>query len=397
MFERIYIRRENVRPDNVVWGRIAEALLFYEKVVVECSPAWLANAAPQVGYEVLEELISEFGLQMVLSKTMLGVSTIRRVSTNPQDLRPPMHGFHYISKVGAEGKNSESNAEFIERIAKSENEKRLLRLCEIRETPFPETKDDPLKFAVSDFSRRNISSEDFKIIIESIAPAFRIPDDFFLHGKQASSDGHFFIASNLILSELRGALAISRETPIGFADLMSMYLQARVQMSSCALFGCDFDADDIVWQFFSSRIKEVVQKVTRNQEEIQLFQKEAFPGGREISDAINYGHRSMKDFLPVLEGAKRFKKFLQQIEGDRTLMSDYIAAISSSGWLETMRAKYARFAVFTGGGLIIDSLGGGGLAGLGLTAFETLLLDKIVHKWKPNQFVDDTVRPFLSY
>jgi hypothetical protein len=65
-----------------------------------------------------------------------------------------------------------------------------------------------------------------------------------------------------------------------------------------------------------------------------------------------------------------------------------------------MPAKHARFATFTGGGLIIDSLGGGGLgtlAGLGLSAFDMYLLEKIVHKWKPTQFVDDTVRPFLSY
>ena len=391
MFEKIYIRREDARPDNVAWGRVAEALLFYETVVLECSTDWLSNAAPKVGYEVLEELISNFGLKLVVSKAFLGVST------NTQGLRPPTYGFHYLALIGPERENPESDAEFIERIAKSDDEKRLLRLCEIRETPFPSTKNDPLQFAVNDFSRRNISSEDFKIIIESIAPTFRTPDDFYLYGKQATSDGQFLLHSNLKLSELRRALAISRETPIGFADLMSMYLQARVQMSSCALFGCDFDADDIVWQFFSSRLKEIVQKVEKNKDEIHLFQREEFHGGRKISETIDFGHRSMKEFLLVLEAAKKFKQFLNQLDGNRRLTSDYIASISSSSWLEKMPAKLARFATFTGGGHIIDSLGGGGLANLALSAFETFLLDKIVNKWKPNQFVDDTVRPFLSY
>jgi len=394
MFEKIYIRREDARPENVVWGRVAEALLFYEAVVLECSTGWLSDAAPKIGYKVLEELINKFGLKLVVSKAMLGVST------NTQGLRPPTYGFHHFSLVEPERKNNESDAEFIERIAKSDDEKRLLRLCEIRETPFPATKDNPLQFVVNDFSRRNISSEDFKIIIQSIAPALRIPEDFYLYGKQATTDGQFLLASNLKLSELRGALAISRETPIGFADLMSMYLQARTQMTSCALYGCDFDADDLVWRLFSSRMKEVVEKVLKSQENIQLFQKNAFPGGRRISEAIDHGHRSMKEFLPVLEEAKKFKQFLYQLEGDRTLTSDYIASISSSGLLEQMPAKLVRFATFTGGGLIIDSLGAGGLgtlAGLGLSAFDMLALDKIVHKWKPTQFVDDTVRPFLSY
>jgi len=394
MFEKIYIQRKDENPEKLVWGRVAEALLFYETVVLECSPGWLSDAAPKVGYEVLEELISNFGLKLVVSKASLGVFT------NTREFQPPTYGFHYYSLVGPGGKNNESNAEFIERIAKNDDEKRLLRLCEIHEIPFSITKDDPLQFAVNDFSRRNISSEDFKIIIESIAPAFRIPEDFYLNGTKPSSNGQFLLQSNLKLSALRDALATPRETLLGFEDLMSMYLQARTQMTSCAVYGCDFDADDLVWRLFSSRLKEVVQKVEKNKDGIQLFQKEEFHGGRKISETIDFGHRSMKDFLPVLEGAKRFKRFLHELDGDRSLIGNYIASISSSGWLEKMPVKLARFATFTGGGLIIDSLGGGGLgtlAGLGLSASETFLLDKIVNKWKPNQFVDDTVRPFLSY
>lgn len=138
MLEKIYIRREDARPENVAWGRMAEALLFYETVVLECSPGWLSNAAPKIGYKVLEELITNFGLKLVVSKALLGVST------NTQGLRPPTYGFIYFSLVGAEGKNNESDAEFIERIAKNDDEKSLLRLCEIRETPFPATKDNPL-------------------------------------------------------------------------------------------------------------------------------------------------------------------------------------------------------------------------------------------------------------
>ena len=42
MFKKIYIRREDARPENVVWGRVAEALLFYEAVVLECSTGWLS-------------------------------------------------------------------------------------------------------------------------------------------------------------------------------------------------------------------------------------------------------------------------------------------------------------------------------------------------------------------
>jgi hypothetical protein len=56
MFERIYIRREDASPRNVVWGRIAEALLFYETVVLECSTDWLSNAAPKVEFPVLVSL-----------------------------------------------------------------------------------------------------------------------------------------------------------------------------------------------------------------------------------------------------------------------------------------------------------------------------------------------------
>ncbi len=336
----------------------------------------------------------KFGLRVVLSKAFLGVST------NRQGFKPPTHGFHLLSLVREGAQKNESDVEFIDRVARSDDEKRLFRLCEIREAPFPITKDSPLQFVASDFSKRNISSEDFKIIIQTIAPAFKVPEDFYFYGKQVTRDGQFSLQSNLNLQELRRVLVVPRETPIGFADLMALYLHARTQMASCALHGCDFDADEMVSRVFRSRLNEVVQKVAKSQDGIQLFQENTFPDGRRISEAIDHGHRSMKDFLLVLEKAKKFKKFLHQIQGDPSLIREYIASNSSAGWLENLPAKHARFVLFTGGGFLFDILGGAGvgtLAALGLSAFDTYLLEKIVRNWRPNQFVDDSVRPFLSY
>lgn len=58
-----------------------------------------------------------------------------------------------------------------------------------------------------------------------------------------------------------------------------------------------------------------------------------------------------------------------------------------------------RWSLFTGAGLLLDALYGGGLgtaSGLALSAGDAFLLDKLVKGWKPNQFIDNTLQEFVD-
>jgi len=65
-----------------------------------------------------------------------------------------------------------------------------------------------------------------------------------------------------------------------------------------------------------------------------------------------------------------------------------------------MPIKKVRFVIFERLGQAIDMLGAGGLgtvAGTVLAAADNFLLDKILNReWKPNQFIDKTLKPKLK-
>jgi len=55
--------------------------------------------------------------------------------------------------------------------------------------------------------------------------------------------------------------------------------------------------------------------------------------------------------------------------------------------------------LFTGAGIGIDALGAGGIGtsiGVALSAADQFLLDRLIKGWKPNQFIEDELRGFVS-
>lgn len=67
---------------------------------------------------------------------------------------------------------------------------------------------------------------------------------------------------------------------------------------------------------------------------------------------------------------------------------------------DKLPTKTARFMIFEGIGITLDLLGAGGIGttiATGLSFADSFLLDKMINrKWKPNQFIDNTLKPAIS-
>ena len=68
--------------------------------------------------------------------------------------------------------------------------------------------------------------------------------------------------------------------------------------------------------------------------------------------------------------------------------------------MDKLPTKGFRWLLFTGLGLGADLFGAGGLGkaiGVGIGAVDTFLLDSTLHKgWRPNQFVESSLIPFVE-
>lgn len=103
--------------------------------------------------------------------------------------------------------------------------------------------------------------------------------------------------------------------------------------------------------------------------------------------------------LNILPKSKQFHEWLQSQHPDQDVIKTYFQDVIRTTWVDRLPAKSVRWILFTAAGIGADALGAGGLgtmAGIGLSAADTFVLDKILKGWKPNQFVDNSLRQFIS-
>jgi hypothetical protein len=107
--------------------------------------------------------------------------------------------------------------------------------------------------------------------------------------------------------------------------------------------------------------------------------------------------KSFDDLLKLLDKAAKFKAWLKNQKPDENLCKNYLREVTASTWIEKLPAKSLRWTLFTGAGLAADSVGAGGIGtaiGVGVSAADAFLLDKIIKGWKPNHFVNEHLTNF---
>jgi hypothetical protein len=145
---------------------------------------------------------------------------------------------------------------------------------------------------------------------------------------------------------------------------------------------------------------DLLRKRDKQCNEIDLFQSMVFPNSRSIREAINSGDRNFSEFLALLDKASQFKKFLAAQNPERDLFDAYYMELRKESWVDKLPSKSTRIVISNGLALAADSLfptgGISTLLGLGYSAFDSFLLDKLLKGWRPNQFIEDQLVPFVS-
>ncbi len=179
--------------------------------------------------------------------------------------------------------------------------------------------------------------------------------------------------------------------------LLGFFLHAKAN----AYFAADYMAEIVSSPISSSIINmSLSQILLKRENNLEMFQKIHLDNARAVREAINSGERSFADFLKLLHRADRFKAWLRNGNPDGLLLEEYYRAATSESWIDRLPTKSVKFVFTALGGAAADLLlptGGLGTAvGAGLGAINSLLLDRLLKGWKPNQFVEGELHEFIS-
>jgi hypothetical protein len=375
-------------------GAIAEALLFYQNIRVVIEHGTLVSFARDGSLSEVLALVKEKRIQAVHCDE--AVATI----TNSHGVSQA-HDFGVLKLFGHEGVKGRNRAERIEISLQSNglSPRKAKALSQAFVDAIPAKsflKDDYLKGGILNAARtdakdRNTLHGLLRAGLAAVPGGYDAGDS--LEADYILSDLGYFLFTNIdykAVNERRASMAPAHE-PLTQAYLFNLILESRVDMHLAAYYGGDFITTTANSALVKWRQSHLLERTDRNREALDQFSELVLADVPRIRDVIDSGERSFGDFMKVMDKAQKFKAWLTDANPDQKLVTQYIDALKSDTWADKAPVKVFRylFSLATG----YTDPAGGILSG----AADAFLLDRFVKGWQPNHFVDDRLKPFLSF
>lgn len=402
LFERAIYRRSDQRSGfHVDAGQLAEAILYYGEVELLLDQANLGQLLDAIGHDALVRLVKLQSVRATLVSDNLATGTTTQGfqshsfvifslagdSPRPRKLSKEERVREiYKRKLGSDFR-TRKNADFLSQFLHEDSFDRGLAGKDLIESA---------RLAVFD---PVFMAETARIVFQELIPTIVLPKNLYV--RTHDFDGNFVVDTNIDFNQVSSEWSKYWPSEIGppsVASLLTEVLEAKAGLGLAAQKGADLFHTTIASRIVGNDLNRITRSSARFKEESLKF-NEYFLSGRSIAKAINSGERTFLEFLDVLEQAEKFKKWVVGLEDDQTLAHEYFNEVSNRGWLEKLPSKSMRYLVFSGAGVALSAVASplvGTTSGLILSAIDTFMVDRILGGWKPNQFVDDKVKPFVG-
>jgi hypothetical protein len=390
MFGSITIHLGGSDPPD--FGLLAESLLFYGHVTLVVNSGHLKTLLRVCGYEVIRDLFQQGALSINYLENGVGVRT--------HDIGHPneRHDFivYDVARLHLQNCLPETLRELIGKDGKArrvaENLKRNISTCSYT----PAAND----LNVGDIATGSHVKTAIARTVRYLAPEYRLPDPFVF---DVIRDGPYLrVSTNLDLSAVNSEnhrRVDPQQSIVTVAYLLSIIHQATADLQMAASSDSEMALSPINMLVANVRLDDVFRARLRSEEALQLFQDFAFDDARAIREAINERHRNMAEVAALVAGAEKFKKWVNGQPENADLRKAYLSEVSKLGWSENLPRKTVRWAIFTATGVALSALttpAVGLTTGAALNAVDYFLVDKLTEGWKPNQFVEGTLKEFLA-
>ena len=399
MFERLSVRAHNaLSPDAPLdLGALVEGLLFYGNTEVVLNPASIKQIAKFWSPEGLLELLDSGFATFKYQQDIAGIQA-RHSGTGRERYEPIVAEISQSASVPA-GPELLISRVLEEVIGRRGRARRVTaQVCRaIKVQRFDA--DFPVR-VTTDLLDSEFVTRAIRTLLEWYAPDFPVPPAMRFEVQQVA-DGlrvltniDFALANQLCRRQM-GELQYSI-TP---AFLLSHFLAARELVEEAARSGSDMAVDPVFATIAAVKIQRVLERRSVHQASIERFQGFVFEDARAVREAVNAGTVRLPEVLKLLERADRFRNWLREQPTDADLVKEYFRAATATTWVDKLPSKTVRWLLFSELGIGIDALGAGGVGtafGVAAGAVDSLLLDRLLRGWKPNAFVESSLRPFVK-
>lgn len=370
-------------------GRIAESLLFYKKVNLVCGPPFFKKLVETDETDSFLELMKSGKIQVHIEDNIF--ASMRKEINNQTIL--------WYKPVLVQGKDisiqDRLQRVIFESTQRSGYSRRLSKKI-IDRSQILLHSDGILDFVKDDLKDSVYIKRAISHTLKNLNPDIIINPEEINISVEEIKEG-YVINTNLNLDKINENALL--ENLFSYDSILLNITNTRVDSVLSGNMNSDLSTNPIITTLLKEKVNNVITQSTKNKEQIDNFSDVYVSDGKKIRDVLNSGERSLYEFIKILEKADKFKDWLENIENDKNLLSEYNKAVTSETWVDKLPGKSLRWSIFTGIGFGIDLLGAGGLGtaiGTAISAGDTFLLDKLVDGWKPNIFVDNELKEFID-
>lgn len=376
VFDKVIIRGSgSLSEPGVNLGTLCEAILMYGRVHFLMNRASLRNLLTLCGPEMTIELLEGGYVEARYVDWNVGIIT---------NESGPNRGWYQPVLIHLEqGARSDIDGIWTEILGNGGRQRRLLRRFQ-RNLEFVEPPEGFEESVAAEFQDEAFLRAAARVVLRDVAPGFRLPPNFTLI-PEAADTTRIEITTDLRL-ELHG---------LTIPALLSHMAEAHLDRHLSADLGVDTLTCSTYSTLINMRTGRALSTVAGT-ENVDRFTSLALSEGRAIGQAINSGERSLAEYLPILDASRQFRTWVRGLPPDADLAREYFEAATRNTWVSGLPARTLRWSTLTAAGVAAAKSPPLAIGLFGLSAFEALALDRIATGWRPTQFIEGKVRPFLA-
>ena len=389
MFEKAILRREII-ANNIDVGLLAETLLFYQRTHIILDYESAVTLVSLIGLESFCRLLKDRHATIGLFSNLLGTETNR-------DSGLPLHKFvqfRLLEKVQKKFDPEAAIHQSFVRHGTDANQARAATNAILRFSTPERTTLSGKNYSLSDLGHSDLLDQRYvdraaRSFIEGKVPGFKVPPNWRFVPHAQDGGTRFFIETNYDFAEINRALArFNTNEAVYEGNVLTDIFDVRADMFFASKHMSEMVTSPARSNTLAAKFDGLTLRRDRHQQDIDLF-SEIQLEGRSLRESLNKGERSFAEFLDLLDKAAKFKGWLADADPEKGLIKEYNDAVTKDTWVDKIPAKLLRFVSITGAGLALDALvgGGAGVAGIAIGFADTMLLDRMLKGWRPNQFV----------
>lgn len=393
MFHRVCIKSKELNSQKIDIAFLVETMLFYGKVIVLAHREELKTLFYFFGEDTLAELIKSGRIDLRIREDILGSMNFSNGKYNINLFSKENETYTGILYQAHREliNNSTKNSAFVKRFSELSQ-------------PFRYGEDITRQIR-NDFDNQELLNKLLPIYLNSRVPNFELPEKIEIAIIKDSSFGPFDAYSLNSNVDLEALNRIHKENnpdnfhPIDYTGFFLSLAESKGDIFIASQFESELVTNELYSKFIDIQLTEIIKRRVQSQDNINLFDEYILKDCHTIGEAFVTGVITRNELLELLNKADKFRDWLDKVPDDKSLIGEYHVAVTRETFADKLPTKRARFIIFEGVGIALDVMGAGGIGtavGTGLAAFDEFYLDKLIGGWKPNQYIDETLKPKIN-